>query len=61
MCWRGNDRYFEAVPVDDTTPNSGVNGEVQSIPEEEMVGELQGEGIHFWGRPCRSQNENRGC
>ena len=59
MCWLGSYRYFEAVLVDESSPNSVVNREVQSIPEEENAGRSGKDGIHYWERPCRSQNEKR--
>ncbi len=61
MCWRGSDRYFEAVRADKSSPNSVVNGEVQSIPKVYILGGAPREGIDLWVRPCRSQDENRGC
>jgi len=58
--WR-SERSSEAVLVDESTSNSAVNGELRAMWEEQMVGGAPREEIHFWVRPCRSQNEKRGC
>jgi len=46
---------FEAVLLDESSPNSIVNGAVRSITEKEIVGRSGRDGIHYWQRPCRIQ------
>jgi len=50
MCWRGDDRYFEAVLVDDSPPNSSLKGEVKSMSEEEIVEGAAWGGDSFLGQ-----------
>ena len=35
-CWR-SDWYFEAIPVEQSAPNSVVNGVMKSMPGEKKV------------------------
>jgi len=48
MGWRGSDREFEAVLVDESPPNPVVNGKRSRCRKRRLSGKLKGEEIFFW-------------
>jgi len=48
MCWRGSDRYFEAVLVDESPPSSVVNGTEVDVEGGNCRGSCNGRRFIFW-------------